>query len=317
MNRTFDKLLDKFYYLLLLMIFLIAPSACTSIPDTPIPDPGAAALPAYQKGMTFIYSDGSWETVTAIAPGTVTWRDHRGKISKGSPDFSYRRAEWQAESRRGFRKFGQRNDLFLQGSDTLWPLRIGNAASYSETTTRVDQKGVMKSSQTQWACQVAGTEKVSVMAGEFDTWKINCNRYAVSGKTNRKSSIREAKTWYYAPHIGHWVLVTSTYYYDKKPRRLELIAVLPPSNEMSGSAQFEMEESFQMALEEKRSGLAVVWSIPNAGISGEIMPTETFKNSNGTYCRRYVQKLNSAADQRIYYGLACRNSRGQWEVPRR
>jgi hypothetical protein len=120
----------------------------------------------------------------------------------------------------------------------------------------------------------------------------------------------EEKFWYYAPQIGHWVLNTGTYYYDKKPLRLELMAVLPPSDQISGTARFEMEKSFQQALEGKKRGLAVTWSIPNAGISGDVVPAEKFKDSKGTYCRRYVQKLNLAADQGIYYGVACRNSPG-------
>ena len=307
----------KISLLLFLLLFLSTASDCTSIPDTPAPDPGTAPMPAYQKGMSFIYSDGSWETVTAIAAGYVTWKDHRGKMSKGSPDFCYRRTEWQAKSHKGYRKFSKRSDLMIQGNDTLWPLRVGNVLSYFELSTRVNQEGTETSSQTQWTCQVAGTEKVSVMVGEFDTWKINCNRYAVSGKGNIKSRLREEKSWYYAPKIGHWVLTTSIYHYDKKPRRLELMAVLPSSDGLSGAAQFEMRKSFQKALEEEKRGRALAWSIPDRGISGEIMPTQTYKSSEGMYCRRYVQKLNSATEQRVYYGMACRNSLGRWEVPRR
>jgi hypothetical protein len=315
MNTPCGKTL--FYSILFLMLILILASACTSTPDVPGSDPGAAPLPAYQKGMTYTYSDGSWETVTAIAAGSVAWIDHRGKTSKGSPDFSYRRAEWRTKSRRGYREFTPRSDLLNQGKDTLWPLQAGNAVSYSEITTRVDQKGAPESSQTQWTCRVAGTEKVSVLAGEFDTWKINCNRYSVSAKSDKKSRLREEKFWYYAPQIGHWVLNTSTYYYDKKPLRLELMAVLPPSDQISGTARFEMEKSFQQALEGKKRGFAVTWSIPNAGISGDVVPAETFKDSKGTYCRRYVQKLNLANDRHIYYGMACRDSLGRWQVPRR
>ena len=307
----------KIFLILFLLVFLSTASDCTSIPDTPVPDPGTAPLPAYQKGMSFVYSDGSWETVTAITAGSVTWRDHRGKISKGSPDFCYRRAEWQAKSHRGFRKFSKRSDLMIQGEDTLWPLRVGNVLSYSELSTKVDQEGTRTSSQAQWTCQVEGTEKVAVMAGEFDTWKINCNRYAVSGKGDIKSRLREEKSWYYAPQIGHWILTTSTYHYDKKPRRLELMAVLPSSDGLSGAAHFEMRKSFQKALEEEKRGRALAWSIPDRDISGEIMPMQTYRSSAGIYCRRYVQKLNSATEQRVYYGMACRNSLGRWEIPRR
>ena len=67
------------------------------------------------------------------------------------------------------------------------------------------------------------------MAGDFDTFKIVCKRYYVSMNKN-KSNLREVKTWNYAPQVGHYVLATTKYYYDKKPRRQELLAVLPPLN---------------------------------------------------------------------------------------
>ena len=317
MISNMQRLIRKADYLWLFFLFLITASACTSIPDAPKPDPGAAPLPIYLNGMTFIYSDGSWETVTAVTPKTVTWRDDRGKISKGSPDFTYRRAEWQIDSRRGFREFKPRSDLLVQSKDTLWPLQAGNAAAYTESVTRIDHEGVIESSQTQWACRVAGTETVSVMAGEFETWKINCNRYSISSKKNRKSRIREARTWYYSPQISHWVMTTSTYYYKKNPRRLELMAVLPPAADLSVKTQFHMNSSFQHALESNARGKATDWTIADTNISGGTKPVGTYKMPNGTYCRQYIQTLNVSNNPRTYYGMACRETRGKWSIPRR
>jgi hypothetical protein len=317
MMTNLDKLIRIAGNLLLFMQFLIIASACTSIPDTPNPDPGAAPLPFYQKGMTFIYSDGSWETVTAVAPKTVAWRNDRGKISKGSPDFTYRQVEWQVDSRRGFREFKPRSNLLVQGRDTLWPLQVGNTVTYMESATWVDREGVKQSSQRHWACRVVGTEKVSVMAGEFETWKINCNRYKISRKKNNKSRLREARTWYYAPQIGHWVMVTSTYNYNKFPRHLELTAVLPPTNGLSAKTQLHIDNRFQNALESYASGNAMSWSIPGTNISGGTIPVGTYKMPNGTYCRRYVQTLTVSNNQKTYYGMACRDTTGQWTIPRR
>jgi hypothetical protein len=272
-------------------------------------------LPNYKKGTTFIYSDGTWETVAANSPGRVTWRNYRGNVSSGSPDFTYRRAQWQGKNSKIFREFAPRKDIFFKHAVTLWPLRKGNISSFSELRTRVDEEGVVKSSKAAWTCQVVGTEKVSVMAGEFDTWKIVCKRYP--GKVSSKSRIREVKTWYYAPEVGHYVLTTSKYYYHKKPRRLELLAVVPSLDGLSASAQRRMETTFQKAMEFKKSGESLSWSLPDTALSGEITPTGTFKLADGRFCRRYIQKVKFADGHRIYHGMAVRDSDGVWVMPRR
>ena len=38
---------------------------------------------------------------------------------------------------------------------------------------------------------------------------------------------------------------------------------------------------------------------------------------DGTYCRRYVQILESPTSYRTYYGVAYRGADGVWKVPRR
>jgi hypothetical protein len=273
-------------------------------------------LPVYEKGSTFIYSNGTWETVTASSPELVTWRNHRGYVSSGSPDFTRRRADWQTKTRQGTRQFGPRKDIWIKKKTSLWPLQVGNVASYAETSSLRLKDESEKTSRYNWACEVAGTERVSVMAGEFDTWKIVCKRYS-GKKVSSKSSVIEIKTWYYAPEIGHYVLTTRQSFSGKPARRLELLALLPPLDGLSASARGRMQTSFQKAMEYKRSGESLPWAIPNTGISGEITPTNTFKLEDGRFCRRYVQKLMLPESQRTYYGMAVRNSKGVWVIPRR
>ena len=290
--------------------------SCVTVPQPPGPPLSPAALPSYSKGTTFVYSDGRWETVTGTSPGVVTWRDNRNYLSSGSPDFTYRPAKWQSKTRSVARQFGPRPDLYTQGASTLWPLRAGNVTNYSETGTWIEKDGTRSSYQTEWSCTVKGTERVSVMAGDFDTFKIACKRYYVSSRTN-KSYIREAKTWYYAPAVGHYVLIESKYYSERKPRRQELLAVLPPLNDLSAEARRQMERSFQQALEHKKSGQSVRWSNAKLRAAVETKPTKTFKTPDGSYSRRYVQKLTLPEGQHTYYGMAVRNSEGVWKVPRK
>ncbi len=275
-----------------------------------------APLPTYRQGTTFVYSDGSWETVVANSAGRVTWRDHRGYVSSGSADFTRRRAEWQTRTRQGARQFSARQDIWVKYKTSLWPLQIGNEASYIETGVWRRKGEPENTYQANWACEVVGTERVSVMAGEFDTWKIECKRYA-AGRVSGKSRLREIKTWHYAPEIGHYVLAARQYYTGKEPKRLELLAVLPPLEGLSASAKRQLQSKFQKALESKKSGESLKWSLPDKTLSAKIVPTATFRLDDGRYSRRYIQILSRPQGRQTYYGMAFRNAKGRWVIPRR
>lgn len=275
-----------------------------------------APLPTYAKGTTFIYSDGSSETVVANSPDKVIWRDHRGYQSSGSADFTRRRTEWQTKTRQGTRHFEPRKDLWAKHKTSLWPLQIGNVASYTETGVWQRQGEPENSYRANWSCEVAGKERVSVMAGEFDTWKIVCKRYA-GKRVSAKSRLREIKTWHYAPEVGHYVLATRQYFTGKPSRRLELLAVLPPLDGLSAVAKRRLQSKFQKALEFKKSGESLKWSLPKSALSGEIMPTGTFRLNKGQYARRYVQIFNLPQGRQAYHGMAVRDAKGRWIVPRR
>ncbi len=310
------NLIRFFYRMASLMLIILAAYGCATTPPPSGPQLPPAPLPTYEKGTTFIYSNGAWETVTAIAPGRVTWQNHRGYVSSGSPDFTHRPLNWQTKTRQGTRQIAPRQDLLIQRNTSLWPLQIGNSAGFSETGTWSEQEGPAKSSDANWFCEVVGTERVVVMAGEFDTWKIVCKRYSTP-KNPASVRVRQAITWYYAPAIEHYVLKTISYYYDRPSRRQELLAVLPPLEGLSASARRRMDASFQQAMEFKKSGQSVPWSIPSTALAGEITPTGTFRLADGSFSRRYIQKLKLPDGQRTYYGMAVRNADGVWVVPRK
>lgn len=293
-----------------LIILSLAVVGCAAGRQAIGPDLTPAPLPSYTEGTKYIYSNNTWEMVTAATPDMVSWVDHRGKVSSGSPDFIFRRAKWQTKKREGKREFQQRRGFFLGDAITLWPLRKGNSYSYTEFGSWSEKDGPEKSYLAKWTCEVVGTETVFVVAGEFDTWKILCRRY------NSASRLREVKTWYYAPAVGHYVLSTSQYRYRKASRRLELVAVLPDQKSLSTKVQRKMKTSFQQAMEFKKSGISVPWSDSSSDMFGKTTPTGTFQLENGTFCRRYVQSLNLPEGKRTYYGIACRDSRGEWLIPR-
>lgn len=305
--------------LTLCLVTALSASGCATVPvssETPGPRLEPAPLPVYSQGTTFVYSDGTWETVIEASPAAVTWSDYRNYVSSGLPDFTHRRTKQEFNNRSVTRQFGPRTNLFVKTATTLWPLQVGNVAGFSETGTWLNQDGSATSYETDWSCAVVGTERIAVMAGEFDTYKIICKRFYIS-KSGARSNLREEKIWYYAPAVGHHVLATTRYTYKNNSKRQELLAVLPSLDNFSAGERRQLAQSFQQALEFKRSGEALRWSNPKLGASAEIMPTNTFQTPDGSYSRRYVQTLNLAQSQKTYYGMAVRNAEGVWTVPRK
>jgi len=301
---------------LFLFLILISPIGCSTAPQPAAPNTVSASLPSYEAGTTYVYSNGSWETVAAISPQLVTWQDHRGNVYNRYPDFTYRSVHWKTRTREGSRRFGTFSYYFVKGNNSLWPLKKGNLSSFKELVTSSKIGGSEKSYEVNWTCEVTGTERVTVMAGEFDTWKIACKRYN-NFQDPSKARVREIRTWYYSPDIKHYVLTQRQYTSRKAARRLELLAVLPSQNRLSGVTRFQMNQAFQVALENNKSGESAAWSIPDTSWSGQITPTRTFRLADGRYSRRYIQKVNHPDGQRTYPGLAVRNSSGMWVVPRR
>ena len=298
-------------YLLTIILVLVVTLAAGGCAISPQPESdlnlAPAPLPIYKKGTTYVYSNGSWERVIDVVPGSVTWESNRGSVSTGSPDFTYKRASWQRSNRQKIREFTSRTDIAATPPTSLWPLRVGNVAGHIERITSREEGSTDKTNQVKWRCEVIGTDRVSVMAGEFDTFQIKCAR-----KTGRKTM--EVKTWSYAPAVGHYVRVSSKYNYDRSPREKELLAIIPPIEQLSSTKRIRIEQKFQKTMENNRSGRAHTWS--SNGLYVQITPVDTFKIDNGTYCRRYVQQISLSNNKDTFYGMACRESNGSWVIPR-
>ena len=272
-------------------------------------------LPLYRSGTTFVYGDGSWETVLRATADRVEWKNHKGERYSGSPDFTRRPSVWQNRRLQVRRTYESRPDLFLKPPTSLWPLRDGGKAGFLEKGFWTEEDGGTRDYSASWACEVLGRTNLSVPAGTFDTWKIECRRYSIA--SDLKSTLRQANTWYYSPEIGHYVVKESHYMSGKPLRRWELVAVTPPYELMSPAVRQRVDRSFQAALEKNGRGESAGWQYVQDQFSGTTKPTDTFRLANGTYCRRYAQTINQFKNQHTYYGLACRNQQGVWYVPRR
>ncbi len=274
------------------------------------------ALPHYQPGTTYVYSNGSWETVEAVEGDQVTWRNHRNRVSVGHRDFSYRRRQWKTGKRQGTRLQRPRNDWFSPSVPaSLWPLAVGKKARYVETGRWQDEEGRWRSYKAHWRSEVAGRERVRTMAGEFETWKIVAYRYSEGSAYGRPPRLRDVRIWYYAPAVGHYVRYIKDYQGRKPSRRLDLVSVRPPLDQLQASVRRAIDRNFQRALEKKRSGQKLGWKLPRQSASGMTQPKATYRVAQKRFCRHYVQKVMIGKQNQTYYGMACRDKNGSWQVP--
>lgn len=74
------------------------------------------------------------------------------------------------------------------------------------------------------------------------------------------------------------------------------------------------EAAFQEALETRTSDSAVVWTDPESGYGGAIIPVKTYRREDGTFCRAFrTIDMNSLPEQ-PNFGVACREQgpQGRW-----
>ena len=277
----------------------------------------SSPLPKYRPGTTFVYSDGSWETAIKVGSEGITWRNHRGSISTGTQDFIKKRFKWQTKNRYGYREFKQTTFLMSPPTQSIWPLEMGNKTRFDENGRWFDEYGLEHRYDSFWSCEVKGTERISVGAGDFDTWKITCRRYP--DKFRATSKTREYRTWYYAPIINHWVKEFRDYNGYRENRMKELVAVLPDLQTFTTDENdiLSIQKQFQNALEANQIGDTNVWENFDQQLVIGVTPIQSFKHPDGGICRQYLQVLAKEGLPYEFPGIACRNGRGRWAIPRR
>ena len=299
-----------------LLVLLLATSSWAAVQTNTL-GLKASPLPKYRPGTTFVYSDGSWETAIKVGSEGITWRNHRGSISTGSQDFIKKRFKWQTKNRYGYREFKKTSFIMSPPAPSIWPLEIGNKTRFDEIGRWFDEYGIEHRYDSFWSCEVKGTERISVGAGDFDTWKVTCRRYP--DKFRATSKTREYRTWYYAPIIKHWVKEVRDYNGYRKNRMKELVAVLPDLQTFTTDENdiLSIQKQFQNALEANQVGDTNVWENFDQQLVIGVTPVQSFKHPDGGICRQYLQVLAKEGLPYEFPGIACRNGRGRWTVPRR
>mgnify|MGYP007017144063 CR=1 FL=1 len=223
------------------------------------------ALPTYDVGEAFTYDDGRTDVVIARRGDKVTWRTGNGVIQKGYRNFLIPFFEWQNRTSRSRSQITAKPNM-------LWPLATGKEQSFEVKQTVTSNDGLTSNEFEQsWQCVVEGTEKITVPAGTFDTYRISCFRYLPG-----TSFWRQTRTFNYAPAVGHYVMREDTYA-SLPSRRRELVSAGFSSTALDAADQATLIAAFQAAMTNNKDGAGSPWRSADGKLTAMLTPTRTYQ----------------------------------------
>ena len=163
--------------------------------------------PHFVVGDTFTYEDTGVpvkEQVTGFAGPRATWQNDRGVTWVQAPDVISPPISWSGDPR-----LGQGNQQIFGEPGKLFPLESGKTVKFQ--VAGVAEK-VPDGWQAENSCTAVTKEAVKVKAGEFQTWRIACQRGEV------------LETIYYVPEIMTYALRTRERGKELPYERKELVA---------------------------------------------------------------------------------------------
>ncbi len=262
-----------------------------------------AGLPDYEVSDRIYYSNGRYEKVVDVEGEEVLWQLSRTRQFRRVSNFVLPGISWDSTTSRGSYHTGAKSDL-------LWPLRAGNEGTFSvQLSTEKKDTGVQGSYLYYWRCEVAGSERVSLIAGDFDTFRVDCVR------TNQLGQFRQKRTWYYAPRLGQFVSRVD----QKRGRpnkRMDMLAFVPSLKPLDDDSYRRFWHSFRKTMETVPTGKAILWRHKGLGVSVKIEPYQTLKQQDGTYCRQFTLAVTKPQASRQGAGIACRDAEGRWRIPK-
>lgn len=190
---------------------LVGTAALAAPAAAPVP----VALPEYEPGDAFVFSNGRVERVVNTDSARMTWAGLSGANYRRSRNFVVPVLEWRSGRATGRRE--------VHGNpDALWPIGKSRSARFRVVTeTKANAQASPRQSVSLWVCKTTKPKTFTVTAGTYETIPIKCDRY--SPTTMR---LIEQREWDYAPEIGHYVRRATVNYLRGTTRTVELVAAL-------------------------------------------------------------------------------------------
>ena len=294
--------------LLLLLIAVLAAAGCSTLEGMPqgasITDMPPASLPRPAVGDRSYFSNGRRLEVTAVSGDSVDWKRSARHRYRAERNFLLPPSREESAKR-------ITTSTLEAPVTSVWPLALGRDLDFFLRRTSTDKgSGERKESTRYWSCDVDAAQRITVLAGSFDTYRIDCTRKTTSYK------FRQRRIWYYAPEIERPVLRLD-YYRKERKRRLELTAFRPALSGLSKASLKDYRKRFQQVMEGAASGQPMAWRSERERASIVIEPLKTLQWPDGTFCRNYRQRVTIDGNTRTGAGMVCRTAEGRWRVPRK
>ena len=256
------------------------------------------ALPRYEAGTVFIYSDGASEAVGDVADRGIRPSGAGGAKDK-QPNFLILAAP------------GERSDA---PADFLQPLRPGSKGEYH----LFDAEGARKEIATV-TCAVGHPRRRAVMAGTFAAIDVSCTK-----STGKMPPVTHE--WAYAPALRA-ILRETARRGDTYLAARELVAIRPATGAWPAAARSGFDWAIVNALRDadKHEG-PVDWA--STGVDERFSihvdparmepPRRLPDAGSAKLCLRYrLTRTDAAGEGQTYPALACRSDDGEWWIPAR
>lgn len=286
----------------------LAAGGCSTLEGIPqgsaITDMAPAGLPRLVAGDRSYFANGRRLEVTGVSGDSIEWKRTSQHRYRADRNFLLPAAFEENAKRRT-------TSTLEAPVSQIWPLALGRELNFFLRRASIDKaSGERRESTSYWSCEVDAAQRINVLAGSFDTYRVDCTRKTASYK------FRQRRIWYYAPEIEQPVLRLDYYRKDRK-RRLELTAFRPALVGLSKTSLRDYRKRFQQVMESAASGETTLWKSSRGHARIVLQPMKTLQWPDGTFCRNYRQRVTIDGAARTGAGMVCRAADGRWKVPRK
>ncbi|WP_210681296.1 SPOR domain-containing protein [Marivibrio halodurans] len=161
-----------------------------AMPTAPDIEDLAAVPPKLVVGDRFSFDnpDVTWE-VKRIEGDRIFWQADSGDEQVTALNPILPALAWRSAGQ------GQGRRLITDMSEPFFPLRVGKSLTFQSTVSTDTPPYAWEFI---WSCEILGTEAITVPAGSFETYRIQCGRQRA-----------DELIFSYAPRVGHYVRMVS------------------------------------------------------------------------------------------------------------
>lgn len=263
------------------------------------PELGTASLPDFGIGDAFVYDSGRAIYVRDIEGDRIEWNGGGDYVFETTADFTGPNLDWSYTDKDDQKRTG--TATIKERSESIWPLEVDKMVRLSTRSESTAPDTGETNTYEQWlTCKVPATETVTVPAGTFDSFVVECSRYY-------KQWWMQTTTWWYAPEVGFYVK-RERKWNSGQDQSEELTTFGPAPAKIPERDRQSLSKTVQAALENNNSGETQTASLATLEIA--VTPLKTVQTEQGVWCRTYRQELTARNRTSQQIKSACRTDDG-------